>query len=247
MSNSLPLANKVAVITGAGRGIGKAIALAYAGAGAAICCAARTQAEIAQTAAEIVAAGGRAVAVQTDVRDAQAVDRLMAQAAAQLGGIDIVVINAGVNLDRRPVMESELDDWRATVEINLFGAYYCAKAAIPHLRTRGAGKIIIVGSGMGHRGSAGYSAYCVSKAGVWMLTQVLAQEVWQDTISVNELIPGPVQTAIDQNVPARADAPFAASSEWSKQPEDVAPLALFLATQPDVGPTAQSFSLMRRA
>ncbi|MCB0097550.1 MAG: SDR family NAD(P)-dependent oxidoreductase, partial [Caldilineaceae bacterium] len=121
MSNSLPLANKVAVITGAGRGIGKAIALAYAGAGAAICCAARTQAEIAQTAAEIVAAGGRAVAVQTDVRDAQAVDRLMAQAAAQLGGIDIVVINAGVNLDRRPVADSVLDDWRATVEINLFG------------------------------------------------------------------------------------------------------------------------------
>ncbi|MEZ4709916.1 MAG: SDR family oxidoreductase [Caldilineaceae bacterium] len=247
MTDSLPLANKVAVITGAGRGIGKAIALAYGEAGAAIACAARTQAEIEQTAVEIEAAGGRAIAAPTDVRDMAAVDRLMAQTVEQLGGIDILVINAGINLDRNPIAESIPEEWRATMEVNLFGPYYCARAAIPHLRARGGGKIIIVGSGMGHRGSPGNSAYCISKAGVWMLTQVLAQEVWPDKISVNELIPGPVDTSMTTNAQARAGVAFATSSEWIKQPADVAPLALFLATQPDVGPTAQSFSLMRRA
>ena len=79
-----------------------------------------------------------------------------------------------------------------------------------------------------------------------MLTRVLAQEVWQDNISVNELVPSPVNTTIDRDIAPQPDAPFNARSEWRKQPEDVVPLALFLATQPDVGPTAQSFSLMRR-
>ena len=241
-----PLAGKVAVVTGASRGIGKAIALAYGKAGAAICCAARTQADIEETARAIEESGGSAHAIVTDVRDMAAVAHLFAQTAQIFGGVDIVVVNAGVNLDRRTVAESVPDDWRATMEINLFGPYYCAKAAIPYLQQRGGGKIIMVGSGMGHRGDKASSAYSCSKAGLWMLTRVLAQEVWQDNISVNELIPGPVNTAIDANINVPADAPFNASSEWRKQPEDVVPLALFLATQPDVGPTAQSFSLMRR-
>ena len=101
-----------------------------------------------------------------------------------------------------------------------------------------------VGSGMGHRGLAGSSAYSCSKAGLWMLTRVLAMELWEDRISVNELIPGPVSTEMN---PARLDGSSSlGASEWAKAPDDVVPLALFLATQPDVGPTAQSFSLMRR-
>lgn len=244
--NQQPLTGKVAVVTGAGRGIGRAIALAYAQAGAAVCCAARTTEQVAAVVQQIEREGGRGLAVTTDVAQQEAVEALFAQTVTALGGVDIVVINAGVSLDRNGVMESDPNDWRTTIEVNLFGAYYCAKAAIPYLRAQGGGKIIMIGSGMGHRAHAGSSAYACSKAGLWMLTRILAQEVWQDKISVNELVPGPVDTTMTTDPAARQGVAFTASSEWIKRPDDVAPLALFLATQPEIGPTGQSFSLMRR-
>jgi 3-oxoacyl-[acyl-carrier protein] reductase len=240
------LHNKVAIITGAGRSIGKAIALAFAQAGAAVACAARTTGEIEQTVQEIEQAGGRGLALPTDVTDMAAVERMCAGTAETFGGIDILVINAGVSLDRGAVEESAPDAWRATLEVNLFGAYNCARAAIPHLKARGGGKIITVGSGMGRQGRPGSSAYSCSKAALWMLTRVLAQELWPYNISVNELIPGPVDTSMTVDPAARQGPAFTTESEWVKRPEDVVPLALFLATQPTIGPTAQSFSLMRR-
>ena len=239
-----PLRNKVAVVTGAGRGIGKAIALAYARSGASIGCAARTQNEIEETAAIIRSEGGHALAVQTDVTDPDAVAHLFETVAGHFGGIDILVINAGANYDRRIVEDSIPADWLCTAEVNLTGAYYCAHAAIPHLIKRGAGKILLIGSGMGHRASEGNSAYACSKAGLWMLTRVLAQELWHSNISVNELIPGPVVTSIDDAYP-QGGTPSTVlkspefESEWVKEPEDVIPLAIFLAAQPEVGPTAQ--------
>jgi 3-oxoacyl-[acyl-carrier protein] reductase len=113
------------------------------------------------------------------------------------------------------------------------------------LKQRGAGKIIFIGSGMGHRGSPSRSAYCVSKAGLWMLTRILAQELSTYGICVNELVPGPVKTDF---IRGREQALSAASGggEWFKEPEDVAPLAVFLASQPRDGPTGQTFSLARR-
>ena len=171
---------------------------------------------------------------------------MMAATRQAFGGIDIVVINAGISIDRRTVEESNPDDWQTTLDVNLTGAYNCAKSAIPHLKARGGGKIITVGSGMGHKGRAGSAAYCCSKAGLWMLTRTLAQELWPYNISVNELIPGPVVTGMAADSPKREGSVFNIESEWIKGPEAVAPLALFLASQPDVGPSAQSFSLMRR-
>jgi 3-oxoacyl-[acyl-carrier protein] reductase len=240
------LQEKIAVVTGAGRGIGKAIAVAFGRAGAAVGCAARTASEIEETAREIRDSGGRSLAVPTDVTRPEEVARLFDKTVGQFGGLDILVINAGGNYDRRTVEESRPEDWLVTLNLNLVGAYYCARAAIPHLKRRGAGKIITVGSGMGHRGSAGGSAYACAKAGLWMLTRVLGQELWRDNISVNELIPGPVKTTIDDGRPFSAPGDRRYESEWIKSPEDVTALALFLAAQPDLGPTAQSFSLMRR-
>jgi 3-oxoacyl-[acyl-carrier protein] reductase len=241
-----PLQDKVAIVTGAGRGIGKAIALAYAQAGAAVVCAARTADEIEQTVREIEQAGSCGLAVPTDVTDLAGVEQMYTVAVETFGGIDILVINAGVSLERGTVEESVPDAWRTTLEVNLFGAYNCARAVIPHLKARGSGKIITVGSGMGRQGRPGSSAYSCSKAALWMLTRVLAQELWPYNIGVNELIPGPVDTAMTVDPAARQGPAFTTESEWVKRPEDVAPLALFLATQPTIGPTAQSFSLMRR-
>ena len=247
MTSMQRLKGQVAVVTGGGRGIGKAIALAYAQEGAAVCCAARTTKEIEQTAAEIEALGGRGLVVQTDVTDLESVERMFKVSGDTLGGVDIVVINAGGNLEPNRVENSDPDSWVATIQLNLVGAYYCARAAIPYLKARGGGKIITIGSGMGHNGRVGSSAYASSKSGLWMLTRVLAQELWDHNISVNELVPGPVNTRLTADSAKRQEGSvFAIDSEWIKTPEDVAPLALFLATQPDKGPAAQSFSLMRR-
>ena len=189
-----PLHGKVAVVTGGGRGIGRAIALAYAEAGAAVCCTARTREEIEDTAARIRGAGGTGIAVAADVTDPRAVERMFDTAAEALGGIDILVANAGGVLESKPVTEGDPALWEATVAVNLFGAYHCIRAAIPHLKRRGGGKILTLGSGMGHNGLAGHSSYCCAKAALWMLTRVCARELWADGISVNELVPGPVLT-----------------------------------------------------
>ena len=143
------------------------------------------------------------------------------------------------------VAASDPAEWWQTIETNLKGAYLCCRAAIPALRACGAGKIITIGSGMGHKGLPDNTDYCCSKAGLWMLTRVLAEELKEDRISVNELIPGPVDTSMTADN-KNEDSVFNISGEWIKGPDDVVPLALFLATQPAVGPTAQSYSLMRR-
>jgi 3-oxoacyl-[acyl-carrier protein] reductase len=240
------LSGKSALITGAGRGIGKAIAIAYAQAGAAVCCSARSVDEIQETAQEITLAGGKAIAIPADVTQMESLNAMVAQMLAELGGIDILVINAGVNLDRKPVVESNPEDWRAVIEINLLGAYNTALAVAPHMVQRGSGKIITIGSGLGHHGAPALSAYACSKAGLWMLTQILSEELRPHKISVNELIPGPVITAMNANLSEWSGQIPDFDSEWIKMPEDVVPMAIFLATQPDFGPTGQSFSLLRR-
>ena len=136
--------------------------------------------------------------------------------------------------------ESDPAAWSQTIAINLTGAYHCARAATPHLKARGGGKIITIGSGMGHRGAPGSSAYRFPRRAV-DVDAWLGQELRGDNISVNELIPGPVNTAM---MPASGSSTF--DGEWFKEPEEVVPLALFLASAPDGGQTAQSFSLMRR-
>ena len=242
----LQLNGKVAIVTGAGRGIGRAIAQAYAAAGAAVCCAARTIPEIDATVHQIVADGGQGLAVATDVTLLAAVQHMVQVTVETFGGLDILVINAGVGGERRHVEDTDPEAWRLTLEINLLGAYFCAQAAIPALKQRGAGKIITIGSGIGHRGMVGTSAYACAKAGLWMLTRVLAQELAPSRISVNELIPGPVSTSLTAAQSTQRQGVFAIEEEWTKAPDDVVPLALFLATQPEIGPAAQSFSLMRR-
>jgi 3-oxoacyl-[acyl-carrier protein] reductase len=240
------LAGQVAIITGGGRGIGRAIAIAYAEAGANVCVTARTASEIDQVAAEIKQSGGRSLAVTCDVSDRSSVESMIERTISEFGRLDILMNNAGGGLERTLVGEDDPDVWQQVVEINLLGTYFCARAALPHLKTDGGGKIINVGSGMGHQPRAKNSSYNVSKAGVWMLTRCLALELWEAGVTVNELIPGPVYTELTADIFPKDQAHPGISSEWVKAPEDVVPLALMLATQSAKGPTGQSFSLARR-
>ncbi len=237
------LESKVAVITGAGRGIGRGLALGFAEQGAKVVCAARTQSQINETSQLIRDAGGEALAIRCDVAEASDVQALYAEARAQFGGVDIVIANAGGNFERRSVELSDIAGWERTIRVNLLGVYFTCKYAIADLK-RGGGHIIVIGSGMGHRAGQAGSAYSASKAGVWMLIRNLADELRPYGICVNELIPGLVDTAILTDEERPEDPGL--SLEWFKQPADVLPLALFLATQPRTGPTSQSFSLMRR-
>lgn len=239
------LKGKVAVITGAGRGIGRAIARGYAEAGVSVVCSSRSLAQIEETVSLIHDTGGKAMAVQADSASHEDMVMLFERAALVYGGVDIAVVNAGVSPENKLVAESDPLLWKQTIDVNLTGAFYTTQCAIGHMRKRGGGKIIFMGSGMGHRSGPTRSAYAASKAGLWMLTRVLAQELVADNICVNELVPGPVLTDF---VAGRVDALRAATgnAEWFKQPEDVVPMAVFLASQPVTGPTGQSFSLARR-
>ena len=240
------LSGKVAVVTGSGRGIGRAVAVAFAREGANLVLAARSAAELDAAAEEIGGLGCRVFPVPTDVTRRDQVDALAATVRREFGRLDILVNNAGGGLERSPILDSDPDLWIEDVTVNCISAYLVSRALLPLMIESGGGRVINVGSGMGHRPTASGSAYHVGKAGMWMFTRCLAEEVWQHNITVNELIPGPVATRLTGGHMRVDGPPPYAASEVIKEPEDVAPLALFLATQPDRGPTAQSFSLARR-
>ena len=240
------LSEKIALVTGSGRGIGRAIAVAFAREGADLVLAARSVAELEAAAEEIRGLGRRVVAVPTDVIQRDQVDALADIVRREFGRLDVLVNNAGGGLERNSILESDPDLWVEDVTVNCISAYLVSRALLPLMIETGGGRVINVGSGMGHRPTASGSAYHVGKAGMWMFTCCLAEEVWQHNVAVNELVPGPVATRLTGSRMQVGGPPPFAPSEVVKEPADVAPLALFLATQPDAGPTAQSFSLARR-
>lgn len=195
---------------------------------------------------EIKTLGGDAISIPCDVTNYENLEITMQKAFNHFGHINILVINAGTDCNELPVDELNIEEWKKVVDVNLNGAFYTAKAAIPYLKRNGNGKVITIGSGMGHKGRPDSAPYSCLKAGLWMLTRILAQELSGYKISVNELIPGPVNTDMGNDSKKDNRSAFSISEEWIKEPEDVGDLAIFLAGQPNIGPTAQSFSLMRR-
>jgi NAD(P)-dependent dehydrogenase (short-subunit alcohol dehydrogenase family) len=202
----LDLSGQVALVTGGGRGIGRAIAASLARAGAAVAVLARSPEQLAETAAGITAAGGRAVALPADVTERTAVEAAVAEAERQLGPIDLLVNNAGVGGPVGPLAESDPDAWWRCVEVNLRGPLLCCRAVLPGMLARRRGRIVNVASGAGTRAIPHLSAYVTSKAALIRLTENMAAEVREAGVSVFSLQPGTVRTAMAEAVLGSAEA-----------------------------------------
>lgn len=186
--------DKVAVVTGASRGIGRSIAEAYVAAGAKVVLASRKQEALDQVAEEIRTAGGDVLAVAAHTGDAGAVENLVTQAVNSYGGVDILVNNAGTNPHYGPLLTSEESHWQKTFDVNVLGYFRMVQACVPQMKARGGGKIINMASVAGLEPQMGMGVYCVTKAGVLMMTEVLASELARDNIQVNAIAPGFVKT-----------------------------------------------------
>ena len=246
MGDGLSLAGRTALVTGAGRGLGRAIALALGRAGAAVACAARSPDQVGTAAAAIGAVGARALALGLDVTRAEQISAAVEEAETRLGPIDILVNNAGVTLEKKTVELAD-EEWDTVLATNLTSMFRCARAVAPGMIRRGHGKIINVGSMYGVIGVARYAAYCASKAAVGGLTRSLAVEWARHGIQVNCLAPGYMNTDIPRVALAdeRTRALFLSKVPARRigEPEEVGALAVYLASRASDFMTGQTLYL----
>lgn len=233
MGDRFSLEGRVALVTGAGRGIGRAIAVALGAAGAAVACAARSRDQVDATAAEITAAGGRARALGLDVTRREQIVAGVAEVAAALGPVDVLVNNAGMTMEKKTTEVTD-EDWDAVLATNLSSMFRCARAVAPGMIELERGKIINIGSMYGIIGVPRYAAYCASKAAVAGLTRSLAAEWARHGIQVNCLAPGYVNTDIPREAMAdeKTRALFLSKIPARRigEPEEVGALAVYLAS-----------------
>jgi 2-deoxy-D-gluconate 3-dehydrogenase len=228
-----PLAGKIAVVTGASRGIGRSIALALAEAGADLGLVARSLPDLEKVAAEVRERGRRAAVARMDVTDEASVDAAFAAVRAELGGLDVLVNNSGV-ITAATALDTGLDQWDRVMNTNLRGTFVCCRAAGRFLTAQGSGKVINVASHFGLMPVSGFSAYCASKAGILHLTKVLAVEWARYGVQVNAIAPGYVVTDLssevtgDPELEARVLARIPARRMAA--PDEIGPLAVLLAS-----------------
>ncbi|MFN8590673.1 MAG: SDR family NAD(P)-dependent oxidoreductase [Thermomicrobiales bacterium] len=228
----MALAGKVAVITGASSGVGRATAVALAARGAIPALLARDRTGLDATADLVAGAGGISLVTAADITDESDVAAAFTEIVDRLGGIDIVVLAAGIGR-YGPIEDYSLADWQATLATNLSGPFLCSRAAIPHLRQRGGGAIIAIGSGAGKQGYANLGAYSASKFGLLGFMQSLAQEVSADGIKVCTINPGSILSPFaGRSVEEKRRAMAADPGKRYLEPEDVADAILFLLRQP---------------
>jgi 3-oxoacyl-[acyl-carrier protein] reductase len=226
MTSAPQLDGRVAIVTGGSRGIGFVVAAALLARGARVAISGRTAESLEEAEARLQEAGGgggNVLAVQADVAREADVERLVNETIARFGGLDILINNAGVGRFGN-VADLSTEAWRTIIDTNLTGAFYCTRAALPHLKRRGGGWIINISSLAGSNPFAGGAAYCASKAGLNAFTESLMLEVRYDNIRVSTIAPGSVQTGFSGNEETNAD--------WKLASEDVAEVVTDLLAHP---------------
>jgi ketoreductase len=244
---------RAALVTGGGRGIGRAIALALAGPDTFVAVAGRTRTQLETTAADLERLGGRALALDMDVTDEASVDRAMEKLRTVSTGLDVLVNNAGIGGGER-VAGSSVERWRRTIDTNLTGMYLVTRQSVGLLAD--AGRIVNMSSVLGRFGVAGYTAYCASKHGVIGFTRALALELAPRRITVNALCPG----WVDTDMAAQGMRQGAEAAGWTFetfrdralaavpikriiQPEEVATLVAFLVSPAAAAITGQTYNI----
>jgi NAD(P)-dependent dehydrogenase (short-subunit alcohol dehydrogenase family) len=241
------LSGKVALITGASRGIGEAIAVAYSQAGAKVVLASRKQADLDQVAEQIRALGRDVLAMAAHTGDMAAISAVVAKAVDAFGGIDIVVNNAATNPHFGPILTAEDSHWDKILDVNVKGYFRVVKACMESMQARGGGKIINMSSVAGLEPQPMMGVYSVSKAAVLMLTKVLAAELAPYNIQVNAIAPGFVKTkfsaALWQNPQINEAILKRIPQKRMAEPEEIAGLAVYLASPASSFVTGSIFSI----
>ena len=227
-TNLQKLQDKVAIVTGASRGIGRATALALATEGAKVVINYARNSEAAEAVvAEITQAGGEAIAISADVSQAEAVDEMVKQTKAKFGRIDILVNNAGITRDTL-MLRMKLEDWQAVINLNLTGVFLCCKAVSKLMLKQRSGRIINISSVAGVMGNPGQANYSAAKAGVIGLTKTLAKEFASRGVTVNAVAPGFIETDMTEGLQAEEILKAIPLNRYGK-PEEIADMIRFLA------------------
>lgn len=237
------MTGKVALVTGAGSGIGRAAALRLAREGATVGLLGRTESELQQAARAVEELGARPIVLLADVADAGAVERAVGELVRQAKRLDVVFANAGVNGVWAPIEDLAVEEWQKTLAINLNGTFFTIKSAAPHLKRQG-GSVIVCSSVNGTRmfSNTGATAYACSKAGQVAMAKMLAVELGQQRVRVNVICPGAIETEIDDNTQQRNVDEVKPEVEFPEgsipltrgapgKAEQVAELVLFLASE----------------